>query len=71
MNDIQLPVIGRQTFLLFRWLGYGSLFLFLLDVLVIAVPLKFTDAVWELNTYGQIIERVPLLLLSFPLIFFW
>ncbi len=70
MNDIQVPVMGRQTFLLFRWLGYGSLLLFLLDVLVISIPLKFTDAVWELNTYGQIIERIPLLLLSFPLIFF-
>ncbi len=70
MNDIQVPVMGRQTFLLLRWLGYGSLLLFLLDVLVLAVPFKFTDAVWELNTYGQIIERIPLLLLAFPLIFF-
>ncbi|PZO43749.1 MAG: hypothetical protein DCF19_03725 [Pseudanabaena frigida] len=70
MQDIQVPAMGRQTFLLIRILGYSSLSLFLLDLLTIVIPLKFTDAVWELNTYGQIVERVPLLLLSFPLILF-
>lgn len=70
MQDIQVPAMGRQTFLLLRGFGYLSLALFLLDFLTIVVPFKFTDAVWELSTYGQIIERVPLLLLSFPVIFF-
>ena len=70
MQDIQVPAMGKQTFSLLRSLGYFSLALFLLDILTIIVPLKFTDSIWELNTYGQIVERVPLLLLSFPLIFF-
>ncbi|OIP77444.1 MAG: hypothetical protein AUK48_03960 [Oscillatoriales cyanobacterium CG2_30_44_21] len=70
MQDIQVPAMGRTTFVLFRILGYCLLFFFLLDSLVIAIPLKFTDAIWELNLFGQIVERVPLLLLSFPLLFF-
>ncbi len=70
MQDIQAPAMGRQTFLLLRGLGYCLLVLFLLDCGMIAIPLKFTNAVWELSTYGQIIERVPILLFSFPFIFF-
>ena len=70
MQDIQVPAMSRQTFSLLRGLGYCSLILFLLDFLAITIPFKFTDAVWELTVYGQIIERIPLLLLSFPLIFF-
>lgn len=70
MQDIQVPAMGRQTFLLFRGVGYCLLILFLLDLLNILIPLKFTDATWELSVYGQIVERVPLLLLSFPLLFF-
>ena len=70
MQDIQAPAMGRQTFLLLRGLGYCLLGLFLLDCATISIPFKFTDADWELNTYGQIIERVPILLFSFPFIFF-
>lgn len=70
MQDLQVPALSRQTFLLLRGLGYCLLILFLLDFVAIAVPFKFTDATWELNTYGQVVERVPLLLFSFPLLFF-
>jgi hypothetical protein len=45
--------------------------LFILDISFASIPLKFTDVALELNTYGQIIERIPLLLIPFPLIFFW
>jgi hypothetical protein len=61
--------MGKQTLFSLRVLGYCLLFLFLLDISVIAIPPKFTDAFWELNLLGQIIERIPLLLLCFPLIF--
>lgn len=70
MQDIQVPAMGRQTFSTFRGIGYLLMSLFFLDFFTIMIPTKFTDAVWELNTYGQIVERVPLLLLSFSLIFF-
>ena len=69
MEDTQIPAMGRPTYLLIRAFGYCCLILSLLDTLVLAIPLKFTDAAWELNLYGQLIERIPLLLLSFPLIF--
>lgn len=69
MQNIQIPAMGKQTLFSFRILGYCLLFLFLLDICTLLIPLKFTDAVWELDIYGQIIERIPLLLLSFPLIF--
>jgi len=70
MQDIQVPAMSRQTFLLLRGIGYCLLILFLLDFFTLIIPLKFTDATWELITYGQVVERVPLLLLSFPLVFF-
>ena len=70
MQDIQVPAMGRTTFVLFRVLGYCLLLFFLLDISIISIPFKFTDAIWELNIFGQIVERVPLLLLSFPLLFF-
>ena len=69
MQDIQIPAMGRQTFSLIRGFGYCSLLFFLLDFSTIVLPPKFTDPAWELNVYGQVVERVPLLLLSFPLIF--
>lgn len=70
MQNIQVPAMGRQTFLLLRGIGYCLLVLFLLDFFTLIIPLKLTDATWELITYGQVVERVPLLLLSFPLVFF-
>lgn len=70
MQDIQTPAMGRQTFLLVRGIGYCLLILFILDIISVAIPLKFTDSAWELSVYGQIIERVPILLFSFPFIFF-
>ena len=69
MQDIQIPAMGRQTFSLIRGFGYCSLLFFLIDFSTIVLPPKFTDPAWELNVYGQVAERVPLLLLAFPLIF--
>jgi hypothetical protein len=40
------------------------------DIYILLTPPKFTDASWELNLFGQVIERIPLLLLSFPLALF-
>ncbi len=70
MQDFKNSLIGIQTVFLIRSLGYCLLFFFLLDFVFLLIPPKFTDPAWELNLYGQIIERVPILLLSFPLIFF-
>ncbi|MDX2255388.1 MAG: HpsJ family protein [Pseudanabaenaceae cyanobacterium bins.39] len=70
MNEVQIPATGKQTYLLLRALGYCSLALSVLDTLILLTPPKFTNSVWELNLYGQMIERIPLILIAFPLIFF-
>ncbi len=62
--------VGKQSLYVFRSLGYCLLFLFVLDFVVLLAPPKFTNSAWELNLFGQIIERIPLLLLCFPLILF-
>lgn len=69
-GENQSPAITIKTVILIRALGYCSLALFLLDLFFIVIPFKFTDPTWELSTYGQIIDRVPLLLLSFPFVLF-
>jgi hypothetical protein len=70
MDNLQIPATGKPTYLLLRALGYCSLALSVLDTLILLTPPKFTDAAWELNFYGQLIERIPLILIAFPLIFF-
>jgi hypothetical protein len=69
-EDKTPPLVGTQTLLMLRSLGYCLMFFFLLDFVSLLAPPKFTDASWELNLFGQVIERIPILLLSFPLTFF-
>jgi hypothetical protein len=70
MQGFKDSLVGIQTVFLIRSLGYCLLFFFLLDFVFLLIPPKFTDPAWELNLCGQTIERVPILLFSFPLIFF-
>lgn len=53
-----------------RWIGYGLLLLALIDVLLLLYPPQLTNAVWQLQTMGQIVERLPVPLLGLALIFF-
>lgn len=55
---------------LLRLAGYGLLILTCLDLGAILLPPRLTDPVWELETMGQIIERIPVPLLAMVLIFF-
>jgi hypothetical protein len=70
ISDAEKPLLGKQTFYILRGLAYCLMFLFLLDLASLLAPPRFTNATWELNLFGQVIERIPLLLLSFPLAFF-
>lgn len=70
MQDFKNSIISAPTVFMIRSLGYCLLLFFLFDFIALLIPPKFTDPDWELNLYGQIIERVPVLLLSFPFIFF-
>jgi hypothetical protein len=68
MNDVQ----GDQGFSIYRlrWIGYGLLILSLLDTIATLIPANFGNRLWELQTVGAIVERVPVPLLAMALIFF-
>jgi len=53
-----------------RWVGYGLLFLALLDTISIVFPPRLTDPTWEIQAIGSLVERVPVPLLGFALVFF-
>ncbi|EAW38839.1 HpsJ family protein [Lyngbya sp. PCC 8106] len=55
---------------LIRWVGYGFLVLSLFDLIDILYPPDFMNPSWELQTMGQLVERVAVPLLGFVLIFF-
>ena len=68
MNGVQ----GDQGFSIYRlrWVGYGLLVLSLLDIIATFTPPNFLNPVWELQTIGALVERVPVPLLGLALIFF-
>ena len=68
MNDVQ----GDQGFSIYRlrWIGYGLLILSVLDTIATLIPANFGNRLWELQTIGAIVERVPVPLLAMALIFF-
>ena len=68
MNEIQ----GEQGFSIYRlrWVGYGLLILSLLDMIAVLTPAKFGNRLWELQTIGALVERIPVPLLAMALIFF-
>lgn len=68
MNDMQ----SEQSFSIYRlrWIGYGLLILSLIDTISILTPPQFLNPVWELQTIGALVERVPVPLLGLALIFF-
>jgi hypothetical protein len=61
--------LARSTTLL-RWIGYGLLVFFLLDLIEILVPPRFTDPLWELQTMGAAIEQIALPLVGLVLVFY-
>ncbi len=56
--------------ILFHSIGYGLLLFVLIDIIDLVVPFHFMDSVWELQTLGAIVERVPLPLIGLVLIFY-
>lgn len=53
-----------------RCVGYGLLMLTLLDIISMMVPLHLMDPVWEFQTMGSLVERVPVPLLGLGLVFY-
>lgn len=64
----------NQSFLnslpILHWLGYGLLVLSFLDFMESTIPIGFMDPFWEFQFLGQMVERVPVPLLGFVLVFF-
>ncbi|MDZ7961533.1 MAG: HpsJ family protein [Aulosira sp. DedQUE10] len=53
-----------------RMLGYGLLLLALFDVVEMFVPPNFMNPGWEFQTFGALVERVPVPLIGLGLIFY-
>ncbi|MFQ4142723.1 HpsJ family protein [Chlorogloeopsis sp. ULAP02] len=55
---------------IFRVLGYGLLLLALFDIIEMFVPPSFMNPAWEFQTFGTLVERVPVPLIGLVLVFF-
>ncbi|WP_197036067.1 HpsJ-like protein, cyanoexosortase A-associated [Fischerella sp. PCC 9605] len=55
---------------IFRVLGYGLLLLALFDILEMFIPPGFMNPAWEFQTFGALVERVPVPLIGFVLVFY-
>jgi hypothetical protein len=53
-----------------RMLGYGLVLLAFFDVVEMLVPPNFMNPIWEFQTFGSLVERVPVPLIGLALIFY-
>lgn len=67
---MQSPNQDFFTFSLIRLVGYGLLGLTLIDFISLILPLQLMDSVWELQTMGAFIERIPVPLLGIAFIYY-
>lgn len=58
-----------RSITLVRWLGYGLLCLAFLDLAAILIPPRFMDPLWEFRSIGAIVERIPVPLIGFVMVF--
>ncbi|OUL26507.1 HpsJ family protein [Nostoc sp. 106C] len=68
LQEFAFSQIGSTRIL--RMLGYGLLLLALFDVVEMLVPPNFMNPVWEFQTFGALVERVPVPLIGLALIFY-
>lgn len=61
---------STQSSLLLRFLGYGLLILSIFDLISTFVPVRLMDPVWQFQTLGQLVERVPVPLIGLVLVFY-
>jgi hypothetical protein len=55
---------------LLRILGYGLLVLAFFDIVEMFVPPKFMNPAWEFQTFGALVERVPVPLIGLVFVFY-
>ena len=57
------------TLAFIRVIGYVFLTLFLFDFVDTLIPLRLTNAQWEFQTFGALVEKVPVLFLAYAMIY--
>ena len=53
-----------------RLVGYGLLLMAIIDIFFLVIPPQLMNPVWEFETMGAIIERIPVTLLGMVLIYY-
>ncbi len=67
LQDFSFSQVGSIKIL--RILGYGLMLLALFDIAEMFVTPNFMNSAWEFNTFGAIVERVPVPLIGLALVF--
>lgn len=62
----------RQVFSsgILRLVGYGLLIMALVDILFLLIPPQLMNPLWEFQTMGAIVERIPVTLLGIVLVYY-
>ncbi|WP_211173458.1 HpsJ family protein [Brasilonema bromeliae] len=68
LQDFAFSQQGSMTIV--RVLGYGLLLLALFDIIEMFIPPNFMNPVWEFQTMGMLVEKVPVPLIGLVLVFF-
>ena len=53
-----------------RLVGYGLLLMAIVDIFFLLIPVRLMNPVWEFETMGTIVERIPVTLLGIVLVFY-
>jgi len=69
-NSDQLSAGLYWSLGIIRPIGYGLLLFFLMDMVDVLTPLNLMNPVWEFQTIGGLVERVPIPLIALVMIFF-
>lgn len=69
-NNVSIGSHVEQSSFLFHLIGYGLLIFVLFDLIDVLLPPRFMDPAWEFQTIGAVVERVPLPLIGFVLVFY-
>ncbi len=71
IQELQAFAYSQQGSMnILRSLGYGLLLLAFFDIVEMFVPPNFMNPAWEFQTFGALVERVPVPLIGLVLVFF-
>lgn len=71
VQEIQEFVFSQTSSIaILRLLGYGLLLLALFDIIEMLIPLNLMNPAWEFQTFGSLVERVPVPLIGLAFVFY-